>query len=157
MATWSVIAEMFTTSEAVDTTYFQGIKPINDLVITGLRPTIMNFNDPMWTSAVMKIYSYSGGSIRGLIATSTNTISKTSIFSDNSGFGSCLFEFANISIKSGDTVAAVLNFNGYSGSDSSWVGWVVGWPDPIYRTNINNSYESLLVNPYSLEVIGYDI
>jgi hypothetical protein len=147
----------YSTSAASDTSIFQKFIPTNNIILVALRPKIIQNNNPSWTSANMKIYSYVSGAPRALIATSTNSVTKASISALNSFMAEVPFYFSNLILKGGESYAAVINFSGYTGSDSSHLAWKRSYPDPAYRTNVATTFEGLSTTPFDLICIGDEL
>lgn len=157
MATWRMYGDNYSTAAASDASIYQKFIPTNNTVLVAIRAKIIQNNNPSWTSASMKIYSYVGGAPRALIATSTNSVTKASISALNSFMAEVPFYFSNLILKGSESYAAVINFSGYTGSDSSHLAWKRSFPDPVYRTNVTTTFEGLLTTPFDMICIGDDL
>lgn len=134
----------------------QPVKFNTNTVLRGMRTWLIFYNDPVLTSAQMKIYSNRNGSPGQLLFTSTNTLTKSEIITLENGVKEIYFDFDYIPMKDLETYQFALWLNGYTGTASSHVAWMKGWPDPVYRTGYTPTFTNLLYAPYQMYFIGAD-
>lgn len=148
----------FDTAELTNTAKSIKGRPNRNIVLKATR-TWLIFNDfsGSFTNLTMKVYSDRNGSPGALIATSTNSWTKSQIITQNSGVKEVYFEFDLLPMRSNLYYHFVLNCSGYTGSTSSHIAWRKAWPDPVYRTGWSQTFESLGVSPYFLTVIGAEL
>ena len=145
----------FSTADMTGTTKSIRMRPNDNVILKAMR-TWLIFNDytSNITALTCKIYSDSSSAPGALIATSTNSFSKSEIIATNTGFKEIYFLFNNLSLHSGTFYHFVLNCSGYTYADANHIAWRKAWPDPVYRTGLDNDYESLGTAPYCLTLIG---
>lgn len=154
---WRVWGEILETSDLSGTRVYQPYKPNKNIVIIGCRVWIVVYNDPSFTDLNMKIYSNdSDDAPEALLATSTDVRTKSEIITDTNGVKEIYFNFNNFGMQKNDTYNFVLNGSGYTGSSSSHLAWMRGYPDPVHRPN-GFGYVDLAVAPFALYTIGADL
>lgn len=103
---------------------------IVDQIVTGIV-----LHDPTnFTGLALKIYSDNNGAPGALIASSTNTWSRSDLLLQyDYGVKWPFFNFNQIPLKSETTYHYVLNgASGYTESASQYIGWYIGYPAGIY-------------------------
>jgi hypothetical protein len=156
---YRVWGEQFSTSDfSGSPVFFQPVKFPRDLVLHGVRTTIIVYDDPALTSLEVRLYSYKSNAIKQLITTSA-VQTKASIISLDAGIRDIPFTFSTRpSLSAGDWYAFVLWANGYTGSDSSHISWMKDFPDPTNPTGLTNIYEERVsILPYRMSFIGADL
>jgi len=162
---WQVWGERF---ESADLNgglrVFQPVTFNDDIVLNGVTTWLIVMGDPTFTSLTMKIYSDQGNAPGSLIYTSSDTITKTELITENNGIKSALFQFGSVSLKGTTKYHIVLHetTSSYTGTTSSMLAWRKTWPDPEYRTNVVTTgskmdYVDLLIAPYSMGFHGADL
>lgn len=151
----TVWGKPYASGELSDTTYYQTIRPKSDMILKAVRTWIIFYDNPTVTSFNMKIYS---NTVDGpeennpskLLHTSTNTLSKADIITENNGYREVYFEFANVNLQSLTYYNFVLNATGYSPSGDSHVAWRQGFPDPVYATGLTIATTKLESFPFAI-------
>lgn len=95
--------------------------------------------NPSMTALTFALYSDNGGSPGKLIATSTNSKTRSQLLgasANNYGFGWFYFQFNKIPLRAGATYHLVPRCTGYTYSENQHLAWMFGYPDPPYRTGI---------------------
>lgn len=155
---WRVFGEPFATADlASGLRVFQPVIFNKNIVLKACRAWFIVYNNPTFTDLSMAIYSNSAGAPKKLLHTSTNAITKATMCTLTNGVKEVYFEFNYPVFNSTDTYHFVPRATGYTGSDSSHLAWRAGFPDPVYRTNVDSSYTKLGVSPYCLYFIGDDL
>lgn len=157
---WKVFGNVLETADINGTSKSQAMKirTNSNVVVKAIRTWFVFFNDPAFTSLSLRIYEDQAGQAGKLIATSTNSFTLAQVFTDAASNDYALkglyFEFDEISLK-GTSYYHVLPYAvGYTGTDSSHIAWVKGWPDNEYRTGLTLSYEESIASPYRFAVVG---
>lgn len=151
---WRVFGDDFSTAAMTDKSMFQKVTFDRNYIIKGVRTWLIFYNDPTITSVNMKIYSDEGGSPRKLLATSTNTLTKAQMITLENGVKEIYFDFDNFPVKQDNNYHFVINGVGYTGSASSHVAWMKGFPDPVLTQTPAVSYANLLTCGYQIYFIG---
>lgn len=158
---WSVYGDNYSTSAMTDTSIFQPVTFGEDTILLAVRTWIILYNNPPFTSLNMKIYSNEtiGGSEtpKKLLATSTNSLTKSEIITLENGIKEIYFEFNYPVFNGADIYSFVLNGVGYTGSDSSHISWMKAFPDPVYSSGYTPAIETLPYAPYQLYFIGSNL
>lgn len=149
----------FESADMTGTTMYIRMRPNDDTVLKAIRTwVIFNNYSAALTGLQCKIYSDNASQTPGaLIATSTNSFSKADIITETSGVKEIYFLFDEISLHTSTFYHFVLNASAYTYSSSAHIAWRHAWPDPVYRTNLPLTFESLAVSPFFLTVIGADL
>lgn len=152
---WTVYGQPFSTASMTDTSIYQKFSPQSNLILRATRAWVIQVNDPSYTSINMKLYTNNAGSPRTLLATSTNSQTKSAMFgTSNSGVKEVYFTFSDLVLKEDEIYHAVINGSGYTGSDSSHLSWRQMLWEPVYRTNYDADYSAGLLSPLGLTIIG---
>lgn len=129
---WTLWADSYSTSEITDNSKSVAVTFGDDGVFRACRTWIIIYNDPTFTSLSMKIYSNnSSGSPRKLLATSTNVQLKADVHTLPNAPKEIWFEFDYFPVQANEIYHFVLTGSGYTGSSSSHIAWVKGYPDPV--------------------------
>ena len=149
-----VYYEPLLTADLTGTRIYQGFSSSADLLLKTVKPTLFFKGDPALTDLNMKIYTSRAGLPGAVLATSTNVITKAQLTaSDNTGKSEVFFQFNTLPLRRNLEYICVINGTGYTGTDSSLIGWVRHW-DPIYRTGLTITYENLSAMPLMMAVYG---
>lgn len=151
---WRVWGDDFSTAAMTDTSMYQRVTFDRNYIIRGVRTWLIFYNDPALTNVNMKIYSDEGGLPRKLLATSTNTLTKAEIITLENGVKEIYFDFNDFPVKQDNSYHFVINGTGYTGSVSSHVAWMKGYPDPVLDQTPAPSFSNLLTSGYQLYFIG---
>lgn len=158
MCAWRVWGNPYSTSEATNTIIFQPVVFNDDYILRASRTWIVVYNDPTFTSLNMKIYSNSSANApKKLLATSTNVQLKADIHTEDNAIKEIWFEFDYFPVQANETYNFVLNASGYTGSDTSHLAWMKGFPDPILTVPGGLSYTSKSKAPFQLYFIGSEL
>ena len=150
-----VYGENLSTAQATNSSVYQKFVPTDSMILRAIRVSLIQNNDPTYTSASLKIYSNRNGSPGALIATSTNSPTKAQLFSGaNSGITDACFIFDDVSLRGGETYHVVVNLAGYTGSDSSHIAWKNTFPSAVYRSTVDTSFTGMHLSPREFAVIG---
>lgn len=153
--TWRVIAESFATADMSNQRVYQPMTPPNNIVVSGALTQIAIVDDPAFTTLTLKLYSNQGGAPGSLIATATCPYSKAQIHTLDHALKRIPFLFTtDQTLRGGETYHWVLNGTGYTGADQSYIGWVHGYPDPEYQTNVDMSFEAQGISPFRVILLG---
>lgn len=106
--------------------------------LLGTHAMVINYGSPNYTGIQMKVYANRGGSAGKLLATSTNTVLKTSILSSEAhGYAEIFFTFDKIPLVADDYYHFSLYLTGsYTGDSTSHIAWKTGYPDPVHKTGL---------------------
>lgn len=154
---WMVRGAWFTTSELDGTSLVgQRIRFNKDIVVRGIRPQMIFYNDPTFTSLYFRIYSDRAG-VPGKLLYTSSSKTKAEIITLENGVKEPFFSFDLPTFKGTDWFHIVPIAVGYTGSDTSHIGWRKAWPDPIYRTGLTTTYTSWASDPYMIHIIGAEL
>jgi len=155
---WRVWGERIDTADFSGTPrVFQPVKPNDNIVLLAVRTWVIFYNNPTLTNLTMKIYSNSGGSPLKLLHSSTTTHTKAAMITLANGIKEVYFEFSNVPLKSTDTYHFALAGSGYTGTGTTHIAWMKGYPDPIYKTGITTSFEFLVRAPYQMSIVAAEL
>lgn len=160
---WKVWGETLLTADINVTPnkrVFQCVKVSRNEILRAMRTWLIVYNNPAFTDLTMQVYSndVAGGNVPGaLLFTSTTTHLKAEIHTLANAVKGVHFSFADKSLKAGDTYHFIPKATGYTGTASAHLAWRKGWPDPVYRTNVDSGYSKLLVAPYMIGFFGADL
>lgn len=156
---WRVFGERFETADfSGSPRVYQKITFNSDIVLLAIRTSFIVYNDPTFTALSLKIYSNNAGAPGKLLHTSTNTVSKTSLCTLENGVKECYFEFTNKPMFKGlDSYILVPACTGYTGDEDEHLAWMRAFPDGVYDTNVDQTFENLCLRPFQLTVIGAEV
>jgi hypothetical protein len=157
MAGWRVWGWRYDTSELADTTVYQPVIFNKKAILEGCRIWVIAYNDPVFTSLSMKIYSDKDGLPKTLLHTSTNVVAKSDMLTLANGIKEIFFTFNRPTFNSTDTYHFVLNATGYTGNTGSHLAWMKAFPDPVYREGLTLSVTNLNRNPMTIYFIGAEL
>lgn len=155
---WRVWGERYDTADMSNTRVYQPAQFPKNYVLLGCRIWVIAYNDPVFTSLHMKIYSDNNGVPKKLLHTSTNVQLKADIHTLDNAAKEIWFDFDKIPVRGEPTLASnkyhfVLNGSGYTGDETSHLAWMRGFPNPVYRP-AGFGYNDLLTSPLTLYFIG---
>lgn len=163
---WKIWAtEWTTTGQMEDASIFQPILFPRNVILRATRTWIVAYNDPVFTSLSMKIYSnqvVSGiNTPKKLLHTSTDVRTKAEIFTLPNAAKEIYFNFDDVPLREGDTYNFVINAVGYvpvnfPDPDASLLAWRKGYPDPIYTASFKAALDIVERAPFSILFIGAD-
>lgn len=157
---WRVWGDTYdSTASMTDTTLFQPVIFNSNSIIRAARTWVIYFDDPVYTSLNMKIYSNDNNAPKKLLHTSTDvrTIAEIRESGTIAGVREIYFNFADINVKANDTYHFVINAVGYTPAGDSHLAWMKGFPDPVYAGGYTPAGETLVVAPYQLYFIGSNL
>lgn len=154
MPTWRVWGEKYYTADATGTRIYQPIVFPRNTILLATRAWMVFYNNPTFTNISMLVYSDDNGAPGQLIQTATTTWNKADLYTEDNAVKEMYFEWDYPTFKAGDTFHFVINFGGYTYSESSHVAWKKTFPDPPYKLNLTLDYESLLTYPYDITFVG---
>jgi hypothetical protein len=132
-----------------------------DSALLAARVWMIFYNDPVFTSLTMKVYSERNSSPGKLLYTSSNSPTKASLITLDNGIKEFYFEFnppTGVPIKANDPLYFVINGTGVSGFDeTSHIAWKKAWPDPAYRLGGGTDYNDLFISKHDIAFIGVDL
>lgn len=131
-------------------------KPNDEIILRAIK-TWLILNDYTSTFGTMICYLYSdrNSSPGALIATSTNSFTKSTLNGVyDSGVREPYFTFDDISLHPNTYYHIVINCSSYIYAENNHIAWRKAWPDPVYRTGWNQTYEELGIAPYCLTIVG---
>lgn len=135
---------------------FQPVKFNKNIVLRAMRTWFIFYNDPALTNLTMQIYSNNGGAPGELLVASQTTHTKAELITLANGVKGMHFNFDFISLRGLDTFHFVPKATGYTGNSGSHLAWRKGWPDPVYRTNVDSTLVTLGIDPYMVSFLGAD-
>ena len=149
---WKVYGDSYNSDSELGTKYSK-FKFNDNTILRYVRTWIIFFNDPNVTSLKMEIYGDRDGEMGSLLYTS-NSLTKAQMITLENGIKEVPFSFDDIQLDGNNYYYFVLNgvVSGMSGA--SHIAWKKGWPDPIYQTGLNVSFEELHSGPYDIYFIG---
>jgi len=158
---WTVYGDDLTSGDLTGVTKFQPVTFGQDLVLRAVRTWVIVYNDPVFTSLNMKIYSNDNSSgshtPKKLLATSTNVQLKASVHTEANAVKELWFEFDYPVFNGADIYNIVINGVGYSPTPTSHLAWMKGFPNPVYSTGYTPSMITLPYAPYELYFIGAEL
>lgn len=162
MCAWKVFGDDFESGELENTNKFQTTKFGYDTILRAVRTWIIVVGDPTFTDLHMKMYSNqligSDNSPNVLIATSTNTLTKSEIITLENGVKEIYFEFDYIPCNGETLYNFVINGTGYtSPTTTSHIAWRKAFPDPVYTSGYTPAMETVPYSPYALYIIGANV
>jgi hypothetical protein len=123
-------------------------------LLRGLSCGIVLYNDPAFTSLTMELWSDRTNAPGKLIATSSTSYAKAVLLTTNNhGVRFLGFTFGRIPLRPGSYYHAAIRLSGYTGTDSSYVGWRVSYPDLEYSTGITQEKTKAGIYPLQLSVL----
>lgn len=160
---WKMWGDRIETADIAALNARQKVKHTTSQLVRVARIWLIKYADPVYTDLTLKIYSVrndTGDDEVGKLLYTSETILKATIdaeITEDHGAISLPFEFNYESVKENEEYFYVLDIGGYTGDETSHWAWRKGWPDPIYRENIEFDYEALGVAPRSLGIISDDL
>ena len=156
---WKNWAHPFETSHIDGTTKAEamGITFTNNTIVRGIRTWFVFYNSPAFTRLYLRIYESQGGAAGKLIATSTNSFVPADLYTQAYAVKSCGFTFEYLTFKASTEYFLLPYATGYTGNDSTHIGWVVAFPDPEYRGGVTPTFERLFVNGYRIAIVGAEL
>lgn len=139
---------------------YQGFILPENLLVKAFRIGVIQYNDPSYTSLVLKLYGNRNGSPGKVIYTSSNSISKSTIASvEDHSYKETYFEFTNPpALRGGEQYYAAIFINGaYVGDATSHLAWKTTWPDPIFDTGVTENQAKAAKFPLQLSIIGSEL
>lgn len=153
---WRVFGERIETADM--SAPFRVYMPVefnSDFLLKAIRTWFVIYNDPVFTSIEMRIYSNRSNAPGKLITTSSNVQLKADVHTEDNAAKGIYFEWDTPkSFEAGDRYYLVPFINGYTGTEASHIAWVKAWPHAVYTTGLSNDYESLGIDPYHVAFIG---
>lgn len=158
---WRVFGERFETSDF--TAPYRVYQPIKFASLTSknvrvkaIRTWFIVYNNPTFTSISLKIYSSRSGTPGSLLYTSSNSITKSQLITEDNGPKECFFEFDQpFAVDGNKQYVIVPVLTGYTGDDTSHVAWRRAFPDVVYDDNLTLTYVKLGVAPFLVSsVVG---
>jgi hypothetical protein len=157
---WRVYADRYVTADFSGApTKWQAFTPPNDIALKAIRSWFVFFNNPSMTDIRMRIYSFKGSTVRQLLHTSDENLTKAEILTENYGHRDIYCGFTNAPyLKGGDTYALVPWITGYTGDADSHVAWTKNFPTLVYdHTPDLNGVTDLYDCPYDFTIIGANL
>lgn len=152
-----VWGKVLTTADMTSPNVFQPVIPNRDMVLKAIRTTFIVYNNPTFTAVGMKIWSNNGGVPGKLLHTATNTILKADLHTLANGIKEVYFEFNLPALDEANTYHFAPYATGYTGNDTAHLAWMHGFPDGVYKTNVPQTFENLLVRPFHMVLVGADL
>lgn len=148
-------AERFVTADfSGSPVHYQKVTPTNSIALKSIRSRFVVYNTPAMTSLGLRIYSNANSAPGTLLYTSSTTWTKNQITTLAHGAREIYFEFSAPHLIGGNSYYLVPWITGYTGNESSHIGWVKAFPDPTYVTGLTIEARSVSVLPYSFGIIG---
>ena len=116
--------------------------------------------NPTMTALTLSLWSNQGGSPSKLIATSTNSKTRSQLLgasANNYGFGWFGFTFNGIALRAGASYHLALRCTGYTYAAGTHIGWLFAYPDPPYRTGITLNAAKGANHPLFASIITADL
>lgn len=154
MSGWKVWADYYENAEFTSGSKTVRTRFNSNIVLEGARVWIVLFNNPTFTNISMDIHGDESNSKGKLLATSTNTLSKSQIITLENGVKEIYFSFDKFPIDGEKWYHFSLRGAGPAFNETTHLAWLKGWPDPVYRKNLSITFEKLLVFPYTIYFIG---
>lgn len=144
--------------ELSDQTMFQPVKPNKNMILRAIRTWLIFYNNPTVTSFSVDIYSDRPNGTQHepgvLLHSSTNSQAKSSIITLDNGYKETYFTFDDVNLNANTWYNFVLSASGYSYQANSYVAWRLGFPDPVYSTNLVVATSKLARFPFAMYLIG---
>lgn len=136
---------------------YQLIQPHSDMLLRAVRTKVLLFNGPAFSNLKLSLYSVYNSLPAALICNSSNSYAKADVSAHDNACREIFFEFNpphGRELVASEIYALVLSASGYSGDETSNLGWKKAWPDPSYALNFTPTMEHINTAPYDLTLIG---
>lgn len=152
---YRVWGDVFTSGDLTGTTRSQIIEPQADLWLAYVRCQLVVYNDPTFTDLTCKIYSDEAGSPSTLLYSSTTTLTKAELITEDNGARECGFAFNGEPMTAGVKYHVVINGTGYSPTSTKFLAWAKAYPEPVNDVT-GESLEIVKVGvwPYACYLVG---
>jgi hypothetical protein len=159
--TWSVFAQRFDTADlgSKSAVLCQRIVLDENTFLLAIRTWLVFYNNPALTAIGLKIYANENSAPAGLLYTS-ELVTKASILTEANGVREVAFLFNSpegVPLKAGETYWIGLYGTGYTGDETSHIGWKKAFPDPAYTEGLTLDYTDPGTAPYGLTLIGAEL
>ena len=150
--TWG---DNFEAADLTGTAKSQKLTPQASMYLGAVRVGLVVYNNPVFTSLNCKIYSDEGGLPRNLLYTSTDTISKSELITEDNGVKECYFSFDSPSLSAEVPYHIVINGVGYTPTADKFISWQKAFPNSAY-TVVGGSEQMIKLGvwPYNAYLIG---
>ena len=150
--------EILETADMSSKRVYRSMECNKNSILTQIVTGIILHNPSSFTGLVMRVYSDNGGSPGSLIATSTNSWSKTQLLlTHNYGVKWVYFNFNNVNLRQGLTYHYILEGASSYTADTdtsagnSYIGWRIDYPEGIYDDIV---YEDQIKWYFDLAFLG---
>lgn len=152
---WKVFAERLLTADfSGSPTHSARAVFTNDIALKAVRTWVVLFNAPIFTQLEMRIYSNLSNAPDILLHTFDTTWQLSDISDQDYAVREIYFNSAfAFPILSGETYHFVLWPTGYTGDETSHIGWVRTLDDPTYA-GYTPDMKELNASPYRMAYIG---
>lgn len=154
--TWRFFCDEFVGEELQNRNRYLRFSPDRNIVMLAMRTWLVFYNPPAFTNLRCKLYGDRNGLPGGLMATSSNSWSRSQLLTTSSyGAKEVYFEFdPKISLQQNLYYHFVLSADNYTYTTDSHLAWRKAWPDPVYGTA---TFENLLTSTYMFSLVGADL
>lgn len=144
--------EVLLTADATNLRVFQPLISESDISVIAFRTWLIFYNDPVFTSLSMDIYTDNGSDSPGVLyASSTNSILKSEIMTEANAVKSMNFNFNNLNFKANEIYNALIRISGYTGTNSSHIAWYKSF-DPVYN-DPTATLNEISTTPYHISAL----
>ena len=154
---WRMVGLGISTAEMAAIAISQKATVNKNIYLRATRAGVIQYNNPAWTSLVMRIYSDKSGSPGKLLFTSATSHTKASLFTLDHGYKETYFEFNYAPLQKNTPYHFVLYASGYIGDASAHLAWRQSYPDPIYRNGFTPEAANGDNHPFDLMLLGTDV
>jgi hypothetical protein len=136
----------------------QRFKLSRNYLLYVVRSWLVIYNDPAFTSVSLELWSDRSGS-PGVLIASSDPVLKSAIIQDQNGAKEVPFTFLSegVPLRGGDWYHLVLSASGYTGIESSHIGWMKAFPEEAFYPTYQATFENLSVAPYRMVFVGSKI
>ena len=123
-------------------------------ILKGMRTWVIFVNDPTLIDLSMNIYTDEAGEKGKLLTSSTNSLTKAQMITDTNGVKEIYFNFDDFPMDADIEYQFGLTGTGPSFTASSYIAWMVAYPDPVYRTGLTVNFHLITTAPFVMYFIG---
>jgi len=153
--TYRVWGDRFESGELLTTAKSQPLTPNADMYLSTVRATMIFINNPTFTSLTAKIYSDEGGLPSTLLYSSTTSLTKAEILTEENGSREMYFNFNGEPLTATVPYHVVINGAGYVPDATSFILWQKAFPNSVYSvTGVSEDPIKLGIYPYHAYLVG---
>lgn len=134
MSTWSVYGHPIYSTMTAKIDIHQSITFDKPVIVKACRIWLVLNNPPSFTNLEMRIYTEDSSVPANyhLLHSSTNTLDKSDLMTENYACKEVYFEFNNINLSKDREYFFTIAADDYDGTNDSHIAWRNTFPDPIF-------------------------